>query len=115
MPLSVPRRWLFREGAALQHQHRAPPRFIQPQDQALQRQLGLPRLGQDLHPPEIGGKAAVLGPEGADAREYLKGRGLQPETLARFGFGFAPDSRDGLKKAMGDLKRSSVVPPRPFS
>jgi DNA primase len=40
-------------------------------------------------------------PEGAQAREYLKGRGLDTETVARFRIGFAPDSgfvlRDHLK------------------
>ncbi|MGP0019876.1 MAG: CHC2 zinc finger domain-containing protein [Candidatus Sulfotelmatobacter sp.] len=40
-------------------------------------------------------------PEGARAREYLKGRGLDEEMIARFRIGFAPDSgfllRDRLK------------------
>ena len=40
-------------------------------------------------------------PEGARAREYLAGRGLDPETIKRFRIGFAPDSgfllRDRLK------------------
>jgi DNA primase len=31
-------------------------------------------------------------PEGARAREYLAGRGLEEETIARFRIGFAPDS-----------------------
>jgi DNA primase len=41
-------------------------------------------------------------PEGATAREYLKGRGLEDETLARFRIGYAPDSgfllRDALRR-----------------
>jgi len=41
-------------------------------------------------------------PEGAHAREYLKGRGLDEETIARFRIGYAPDSgfllRDALRK-----------------
>jgi len=41
-------------------------------------------------------------PEGANAREYLKGRGLDAETIARFRIGFAPDSgfllRDALRR-----------------
>ena len=41
-------------------------------------------------------------PEGANAREYLKGRGLDDETIARFRIGFAPDSgfllRDALRR-----------------
>jgi DNA primase len=40
-------------------------------------------------------------PEGARAREYLTGRGLDEETIARFRIGYAPDSgfllRDRLK------------------
>ena len=32
------------------------------------------------------------------AREYLRGRGLDDETVARFGIGFAPPGWDGLKK-----------------
>jgi DNA primase len=41
-------------------------------------------------------------PEGANAREYLKGRGLENETIARFRIGYAPDSgfllRDALRR-----------------
>ncbi len=41
-------------------------------------------------------------PEGANAREYLKARGLDDETIARFRIGFAPDSgfvlRDALRR-----------------
>ena len=41
-------------------------------------------------------------PEGAHAREYLKGRGLDDETIARFRIGYAPDSgfqlRDVLRR-----------------
>ena len=42
-------------------------------------------------------------PEGAAAREYLRGRGLDDEAIARFRIGFAPESgfllRDKLKGA----------------
>jgi DNA primase len=41
-------------------------------------------------------------PEGANAREYLKGRGLDDETIARFRIGYTPDSgfllRDALRR-----------------
>src|SRR6202158_1099466 len=41
-------------------------------------------------------------PEGANAREDLKGRGLDDETIARFRIGYAPDSgfllRDALRR-----------------
>ena len=45
-------------------------------------------------------------PEGARAREYLAGRGLDEETIARFRIGFAPDSgfllRDRLAGEFND-------------
>ena len=45
-------------------------------------------------------------PEGATAREYLKGRGLDDETIARFRIGYAPDSgfllRDALRREFGE-------------
>jgi DNA primase len=45
-------------------------------------------------------------PEGAQAREYLAGRGLKEETIRTFRIGFAPDSgftlKDRLKADFGD-------------
>jgi DNA primase len=45
-------------------------------------------------------------PEGARAREYLAGRGLNEETIRQFRIGFAPDSgfvlRDRLKGGFGE-------------
>src|SRR5208283_5391055 len=45
-------------------------------------------------------------PEGANAREYLKGRGLDNETIARFRIGYAPDSgfllRDALRREFSE-------------
>ena len=45
-------------------------------------------------------------PEGAHAREYLAGRGLNEEMIARFRIGYAPDSgfilRDRLKVEFGE-------------
>jgi len=37
-------------------------------------------------------------PVGADARAYLRGRGLSPAIQQEFGIGFAPDSRNALKQ-----------------
>jgi DNA primase catalytic core len=42
----------------------------------------------------------LRGPGGRHAFEYLKGRGLSDETIARFRLGFAPDGRDALKAAL---------------
>ncbi|MGD0508887.1 MAG: DNA primase [Terriglobales bacterium] len=51
-------------------------------------------------------------PEGANAREYLKGRGLDAETVSRFRIGYAPDSgfllRDALRREFDEeLMRES--------
>ena len=39
-------------------------------------------------------------PEGASAREYLKQRGLDDETISRFHIGYAPDSGFALRDAL---------------
>jgi DNA primase len=46
---------------------------------------------------------------GADAREYLKRRGIDQATIARFGLGLAPDSRAALKKALAHLGEDKLV------
>ena len=40
------------------------------------------------------------GVDGGAAREYLKKRGIRPDTLKAFGFGYSPDSRARLKTAL---------------
>lgn len=44
----------------------------------------------------------LAGPSGGGARAYLQRRGLTPETVARFGLGFAPDAWDTLLKRLRD-------------
>ena len=47
----------------------------------------------------------LRGPEGAVAREYLAGRGLTPEGIAKFRIGYSPDSFGALRdrlKGMAD-------------
>ena len=46
---------------------------------------------------------------GAEARAYLKARGLSAETLARFGIGFAPDSRAAIKSALGSIDEALLI------
>ncbi len=41
-------------------------------------------------------------PVGADARAYLRGRGLSPAIQQEFGIGFAPDSRNALKQYLAE-------------
>ncbi len=53
----------------------------------------------------------LRGPRGQGARDYLKGRGLDEETIARFRLGYAPDSRSALKTALmgGGITESLLV------
>ena len=71
-------------------------------------------------------------PEGANAREYLKSRGLDAETVSRFRIGYAPDSgfllRDALRREFdeellresglfswkADSRQPSAVSPQPL-
>lgn len=46
-------------------------------------------------------------PEGAGAREYLKGRGIRPETAQRFRLGFAPE---GWTPLLDHLHSKGVTP-----
>jgi DNA primase len=57
-------------------------------------------------------QACLRRPEGTNAREYLKTRGLDDDMVARFGIGYAPDSgfllRDALRREFDeDLLRES--------
>ncbi|WP_070151301.1 DNA primase [Sphingobium phenoxybenzoativorans] len=44
--------------------------------------------------------AQLDGMDGGEARDYLKRRGIRPETQKAFGFGYSPDSRGKLKAAL---------------
>lgn len=46
---------------------------------------------------------------GAEAREYLKRRGIDPAVAARFGLGLAPDNRTALKRALGQVGEDKLV------
>jgi DNA primase len=45
-------------------------------------------------------EAALKGPEAARAREYLTGRGVTPETIARFRIGYAPDDFNHMREQL---------------
>ena len=51
------------------------------------------------------------GPRGEQARAYTAKRGLMPQTLREFRFGFAPDSRDALKSYLAgkDIPEAAMV------
>ena len=42
--------------------------------------------------------------EGARAREYLTGRGLKSETIAKFRIGYAPEGFGGLRDRLDDFR-----------
>ena len=46
---------------------------------------------------------------GAEARGYLERRGLDARTIARFGFGWAPDRRGALKEALGHFGEPLLI------
>jgi DNA primase len=46
---------------------------------------------------------------GADARDYLKRRGIDAAMAQRFGLGLAPDSRNGLKRALERVGEDKLV------
>ena len=46
---------------------------------------------------------------GADAREYLKRRGIDAVVASRFGLGLAPDNRTALKRALGKLGEDRLI------
>jgi DNA primase len=51
----------------------------------------------------------LAGLAGAEARDYLKRRGIEPDVVQRFGLGFAPDSRSALKRALDKLGEDKLV------
>ncbi len=46
---------------------------------------------------------SLAGPSGSAAREYLQRRGFSPGIMAEFGFGWAPDERQALPKALSQF------------
>jgi DNA primase len=51
----------------------------------------------------------LRGSEGAEARDYLKKRGISDTQVKRFGIGFAPDGRSKLKNALHSLGEEALV------
>jgi DNA primase len=47
--------------------------------------------------------------EGAEARAYLKQRGIAESILKSFGFGFAPDARTRLKSALKQVQPEQLI------
>ena len=65
------------------------------------QEAGLRRQLIDLHEAATQYfEAALKGPGAARAREYLSGRGVTAETIAKFRIGFAPDDFNAMREAM---------------
>lgn len=47
--------------------------------------------------------------DGREAMQYLTGRGLKPETLQEFGFGYAPESKQALNRALARYDDQMLV------
>ena len=47
--------------------------------------------------------------DGAEALRYLKARGLRPETLGAFGFGWAPEDKQALPRALSQFDEAMLV------
>lgn len=47
--------------------------------------------------------------EGSGAREYLKSRGFDAHTVERFGFGYAPPDRQGMKAALSQFEQPMLI------
>jgi DNA primase len=54
-------------------------------------------------------RACLDTPEGTKARDYLKSRRLDAHTMERFGFGYAPDSRNALKAALKQFDEPMLI------
>ena len=51
----------------------------------------------------------LRGPEGAVAREYLTGRGLDPEGIKKFRIGYAPDSFNALRDRLSSMADAETL------
>lgn len=51
----------------------------------------------------------LASPEGEGARAYLQQRGITGKTARDFGFGFAPDERQALRRALGRFDEAMLI------
>lgn len=73
--------------------------FTSPEDA---RDAGIRRHLIDIHEAATQYLEAYLkSPEAARAREYLTGRGVTPETVAKFRIGYAPDDFNDMRERLG--------------
>jgi DNA primase len=54
-------------------------------------------------------RASLDTPEAAKARDYLKTRGFDAHTMERFGFGYAPNARNGVKQVLKQFDQAMLI------
>jgi DNA primase len=72
-------------------------RLPEPDPKAAEKQVHRKSLVEWMEAAQAHFMRSLFGPQGEPARQYLRSRGLTGEDCKRFGIGFAPDSRTGLK------------------
>jgi DNA primase len=92
------------------------------------QKCGIPLPKREFHSPEEAAESRLRGQllelheqatawfeaqlrsaEGARAREYLTGRGLKPETIAKFRIGYAPEGYGGLRDRLANAAPAEVL------
>jgi DNA primase len=74
------------------------------------REAGLRRQIVDIHEAATQYfEAAIKSPEAARAREYMTGRGITPETVAKFRIGYAPDDFNHMRNALAQHFSEDVL------
>src|SRR5882757_7237089 len=81
--------------------------FSSPEEAAESRLRG--RLLELYEQATLWFEEQLKSPEGARAREYLTGRGLKPETIAKFRIGYAPDGFGGLRERLAGAAPQDVL------
>ncbi len=51
----------------------------------------------------------LRGADGAAARDYLQSRGFDAHTMERFGFGYAPESKQALNRALSRFPEAQLI------
>jgi DNA primase len=74
------------------------------------REAGIRRQLLDIHEAAAQYfEAALKSAEAARAREYLTGRGVMPETIAKFRIGYAPDDFNHMRNALAQHFSEEVL------
>lgn len=80
-----------------------------PDPRSAQRQEEAKGLRDLMDAAQTWFRANLEGSQGAEARAYLERRGISPQTIETFGFGYAPEDRTALGKALSDYSSELLV------